>query len=344
MLHDPQPMRARPADGAATPGDPLSDVLALLQIRAGTSLRIAAGGAWALRLPAYSYLKFIAQVSGRQWIRVDGSADAICLDAGDCLVMHGGQPFVVASDLALAPVDGVAHFAAAMDHGGANVRWRAGAEAGTGAPDMVAVAGRFDVEPAQRALLAEILPPVLHIAAASRAAPALHALLELFRAEGGQDAPGQRLVTAGLARIALVQALRAYGAGNTAQGWLGALADPKIGPVLRLLHGEPARRWTLPELALAGGMSRSALALRFKNMVGSAPLHYLQQWRMRLARQALVQGKEPVATLAYRLGYASESAFSAAFKKSTGVAPGRFRLDRATVVPAKAGSHAEAPR
>lgn len=313
-------MRARPAPGAAAPaGDPLSDVLALLQIRDGTSLRIAAGGAWALRLPSYSYLKFIAQVEGRQWIRVDGGDTAICLEPGDCLVMHGGRPFVVASDLALAPVDGVAHFAAAMDQASGSVRW------GEGAPDMVAVAGRFEIVRGQRALLDEILPPELHIRAASRAAPALRALLELFRDEAQAGAPGQRAVTAGLARIALVQALRAHGEGPAADGWLGALADPRIGPVLRALHGDPARRWTLPELARAGGMSRSALALRFKALVGSAPLHYLQQWRMRLARQALVQGSEPVATLAYRLGYASESAFSAAFKKSTGLAPGQFR-------------------
>lgn len=327
-------MRARP-DPGAPPGDPLSDVLALLQVRAGASLRIAAAGAWALRLPSYSYLKFIAQVSGRQWLRIDGGAAPICLQEGDCLVMHGGRSFVVASDLALPAVDGVAHFAAALDRASGNVRW------GDGAPDMVAVAGRFEVDPAQRALLAEILPPALHIRAAARAAPALRALLDLFRDEADADAPGRRVLTADLARIALVQALRAHGEQQAATGWLGALADPRIGPVLRLLHAEPARRWTLPELARAGAMSRSALALRFKALVGSAPLHYLQQWRMRLARQALVQGSEPVATLAYRLGYASESAFSAAFKKSAGVAPGQYRQQEAhaaqhPVVPAQA--------
>lgn len=328
MLHNPDPMRARPAPGNAA-GDPLSDVLALLQISSGAALRIAASGAWALRLPAYSYLKFIAQVEGRQWILADGAAAPICLAPGDCLVMHGGRPFVVASDLVLAPVDGTVHFAGAYrEHGdGGSVRW------GEGPPDMVAVAGRFEVDPAQHALLAEILPPELHIAAASQAAPALHALLELFRGEAGAGAPGQRLVVDGLARIALVQALRAAGSADesaagsaaAADGWLGALADPKIGAVLRLLHGDPARRWTLPELAQASAMSRSALALRFKAMVGKAPLQYLQHWRMRLARQALRQGGEPVATLAWRLGYASESAFSASFKQHTGMAPGQFR-------------------
>ncbi|WP_296950801.1 AraC family transcriptional regulator [uncultured Massilia sp.] len=312
-------MRARPASGADDAGDPLSDVLALLRIEGGASLRIAAGGAWSLRLPAYAYLKFIAQIEGRQWILVDGAEAPICLEPGDCLVMHGGRPFVVASDLSLPPVDGVAHFAGAHQGEDGNVRW------GDGEPDVVAVAGRFEVAPAQRALLAEILPPELHVKAASSAAPALRALLDLFRDEAGAGAPGQRLVVANLARIALVQALRAGGAHGGADGWLGALADPKVGPALRLLHGDPARHWTLPELAQASGMSRSALALRFKTLVGKAPLQYLQHWRMRLAQQALRQGSEPVATLAWRLGYASESAFSASFKQHTGMAPGQFR-------------------
>jgi AraC-like DNA-binding protein len=121
-----------------------------------------------------------------------------------------------------------------------------------------------------------------------------------------------------------VQALRAHGSANPG-GWLGALADAKVGAVLRMLHADPARRWTLAELAQACGMSRSALALRFKTLAGVAPLRYLQGWRMRLAQQALEQGGEPVATLAYRLGYASESAFSASFKRHTGLAPGQFR-------------------
>jgi AraC-like DNA-binding protein len=76
-------------------------------------------------------------------------------------------------------------------------------------------------------------------------------------------------------------------------------------------------------------MSRSALAARFKRLVGVAPLGYLQIWRMRLAQQALRDESAPVSSIAYRLGYASESAFSASFKQHTGMAPGQFgRLAR----------------
>jgi AraC-like DNA-binding protein len=322
MLDDPHFLLAHPnrkpfvPDPACADGDPLSDILALLQVRSGQSLRIAAGGAWALRFPEYDYLKFIAQVQGCQWISVDGSANAIRLDVGDCLVMHGGLPFVVASDLSVPVRDGVEHFTRHADPATGAVQWG-------GAEEVVAVAGRFDIDPAQRELLAALLPPVLHIRSASVAAPALRMLLDMYRRQDGA-APGQRLVRDGLARIALVEALRAQGAVGTS-GWLGAIADPKIGAVLRRLHAEPWRHWSLPDLARIANMSRSALALRFKTLVGIAPLQYLQRWRMQLSCHALRHGDEPVATLAYRLGYASESAFSAAFKRHTGSAPGQFR-------------------
>ena len=185
------------------------------------------------------------------------------------------------------------------------------------------LAGRFEFDALQRDLLEQVVPPELHIRADAQAAPALRALLALYGNEANAPDAGARLVTDGLARIALVQALRAPGGAQ--HGWLAALADPKIGAALRLLHGAPERRWSVEALAQEAAMSRSALALRFRQLVGMAPLQYLQAWRMRLARKSLQEEDTPVATIAWRLGYASESAFSAAFKRSSGCAPGQYR-------------------
>ncbi len=296
--------------------DPLSDVLALLQVRSGAALRMTAGGPWALRFPAYPYLKFIAQLRGTLFVQVEGDAQPYRLDAGDCLLMRSGRPYVTSTDLALPAQDGTAHFAALR---GDAISW--------GDPDaadgMEMVAGRFEFDASQRDLLEQVVPPELHISADAQAAPALRALLDLYGKEAGAPDAGARLVTDGLARIALVQALRAPG--DSQHGWLAALADPKIGAALRLLHGAPERRWSVEALAQETAMSRSALALRFRQLVGLAPLQYLQAWRMRLARQALHAEDTPVATIAWRLGYASESAFSAAFKRSSGYAPGLYR-------------------
>lgn len=303
-------MRVRPE----STGDPLSDLLALLQVRSGVPLRMTAGGSWSLRFSGDGSLKFIAQLRGRLCVQVEGEAAPFWLEPGDCLLLRGSGPYVAGTDPALAPGDGAAHFAALRERDGA-VHWGEGEE-------LEMLAGRFEIDPAQRELLEELAPPALHLRAASSAAPALQALLQLYREEARAPALGQRALADGLARMALVQALRAQ---EAPAGWLQALRDPKIGAALRLLHAEPARRWTVQELAAEVAMSRSALALRFRQLVGCAPLQYLQQWRMRLARRALLSEELPVSTLAWRLGYASESAFSAAFRKTTGHAPGGYR-------------------
>jgi len=113
-------MRDRPDLHTHSPSDPLSDVLALLQVRSGAALRMTAGGPWALRFPAYPYLKVIAQPRGVLLVQVEGDAHPYRLEAGDCLLMRSGRPYTAATDLAPPSQDGPAHFAAL--HGGA-VTW-----------------------------------------------------------------------------------------------------------------------------------------------------------------------------------------------------------------------------
>ena len=108
-------------------------------------------------------------------------------------------------------------------------------------------------------------------------------------------------------------------------GWLRALADPRVAPALRLMHGHPDRAWHLEELARSCAMSRTSFALHFRNVAGVAPLTYLAEWRMRLAERALREEKTPVASVARSLGYTSESAFSNAFKRIIGISPTAYR-------------------
>lgn len=90
------------------------------------------------------------------------------------------------------------------------------------------------------------------------------------------------------------------------------------------MHAQPERTFTLDTLAKAAGLSRSGLALRFRETVGMPPLSYLTWWRMQLARQALETDAPPLANLSRNLGYSSESAFGTAFKRTFGVSPGQF--------------------
>lgn len=122
------------------------------------------------------------------------------------------------------------------------------------------------------------------------------------------------------------------------KGWLQGFADPRLSMVLSCIHGEPARGWTLQTLAKSAGMSRTSLAVRFRERMGIPPLAYLTHWRMYLAQRELLAGAA-IAEVAARVGYASESAFSSAFKRVMAVAPGHYRRDARndTAAPAAAG-------
>ncbi|GAA5141398.1 AraC family transcriptional regulator [Pseudonocardia adelaidensis] len=108
-------------------------------------------------------------------------------------------------------------------------------------------------------------------------------------------------------------------------GWFAALADPVVGPALEALHAEPARRWTVEELAARGGAGRATFAKRFRDLVGEAPLSYLRSRRMTLAAEYLADPDVTVGAVARRVGYADAFTFSAAFKRERGVAPSTVR-------------------
>jgi AraC-like DNA-binding protein len=108
-------------------------------------------------------------------------------------------------------------------------------------------------------------------------------------------------------------------------GWLAGLNDPQVSKALRLMHENPAKSWTVEELARCAAISRSALAQRFTDLIGSSPIHYLAGWRIQLARQMLRDGTYSIPDVAARVGYESEAAFNRAFKRFVGVPPAAWR-------------------
>ena len=130
-----------------------------------------------------------------------------------------------------------------------------------------------------------------------------------------------------LADILVIQAIRAWIAHDPSarSGWLGALRDPQIGRAIALVHRDPGRTWTLASLAGAVGMSRSAFSARFTELVGEPAMHYVARAKMHAATTWLKEERATLGELAGRLGYESEAAFSRAFKRLIGVAPGAAR-------------------
>lgn len=152
-------------------------------------------------------------------------------------------------------------------------------------------------------------------------------MLQFVALENEARAPGTDAALARLSDVIVIQAIRAHLAELPADGddWLHALADPQVGTALGLIHEHPEVPWTVTRLASHVGLSRSAFAARFTELVGRAPLQYLTYWRMQRAQRLLRAGSAGIAQIAAQVGYQTEPAFSRAFKRWVGVAPGRYR-------------------
>jgi AraC-like DNA-binding protein len=198
-----------------------------------------------------------------------------------------------------------------------------------GGGDCFIVGGHFALDGAHADILLGVLPPIVHIRKESDKA-ALRWSLERMRQELHDPQPGGVLVAQHLAQMLLVQALRLHLAEGLKGrvGWLFALADKQMSAAMNAMHEDPARRWTLQELAGRAGMSRSTFALKFKETVGTSPMEYLTGWRMRLAGDRLTNSNDPVSVIALSLGYESESAFSTAFKRTMGCSPRQYGRSR----------------
>ncbi|MBS1852391.1 MAG: AraC family transcriptional regulator [Acidobacteria bacterium] len=151
-------------------------------------------------------------------------------------------------------------------------------------------------------------------------------VMDLFAEECAADKPGGEMIVERLLEVMLVESLRwsSLHTGAPGAGLLPGMQDPAIAGALRAAHADVRRQWTVAELAKCAGMSRSAFASRFVEVVGAAPKEYLTRWRMMLAQDALCHGVDSPDQLAEQLGYGSASAFSTAFRKRTGSAPQRF--------------------
>jgi AraC-like DNA-binding protein len=299
--------------------DPLSDVFSILKVQSVLSARLEGAGPWAMRFPAYRYVKFGGVIEGARWLWIEGITEPEKFEAGDFYLLAGGSPYCFASDLDAKVLDGEKVFAECLGADGI-VRY------GSGTLRTVGAGGRFIFDDEMSELLLNLLPPLIHIRGGSPHARPLRAALDLIGFETEAVRPGTAAMAESLANIVLMNILRAYIASESRPvGWLGALADLKVGRALGLMHGDVARRWKVEDLASEVGMSRTTFAERFKAHVGTPPLDYLIRWRMTLARNALKSDKEPLSTIATNIGYESETAFSLAFKRTFGQSPGRYR-------------------
>jgi AraC-like DNA-binding protein len=139
--------------------------------------------------------------------------------------------------------------------------------------------------------------------------------------------PGTQMMLGRMMEILFIEVLRRHAARLSSGdiGLLGALNDPIVGRALQSIHMEPARKWTAADLAREAGTSRTVLAERFNALLGRPPIDYVLSWRIQLAADRLRNTRDPLAAIAADVGYESEAAFNRAFKRVTGISPGRWR-------------------
>ena len=151
--------------------------------------------------------------------------------------------------------------------------------------------------------------------------------------EAQTENSSSQLILGRLTELMFVEVLRRYmlELAPGQKGWLAALKDPFVSRAINQLHAQPARAWTVEELARDAGVSRSALAGRFTDLIGESPMRYLTNWRIHLAKQLLSEGHHSMAEVAERVGYESEYAFNRAFKRQVGRPPAAWRKKGSTL-------------
>jgi AraC-like DNA-binding protein len=155
---------------------------------------------------------------------------------------------------------------------------------------------------------------------------ALHNTVQALASEMAEQAPGSEVVATRLAEVLFIQVLRAHIASGPqrSKGWLRAVFDLQMGAALSTIHDSVKTPWTVESLAEAAGMSRSAFAVRFKELLGQTPLEYVTEWRMQKAMQLLQQRDKKLIDVARLVGYDSDAAFGKAFKRVVGANPGEY--------------------
>ena len=181
--------------------------------------------------------------------------------------------------------------------------------------------GYFAFGSPDAALLVSLLPALLHVRGIER----LSVLVRLVRDESNDQRAGRELVLGRLVEVLLIEALRSTTGEGAPPGLLRGLADARLAAAMRLMHGEPARTWTVDELAKEAALSRSAFFDRFSRAVGLRPMEYLLTWRMALAKDLLRHQDVTLAQVAERVGYSSASTFSTAFSRHVGQAPSQYQ-------------------
>lgn len=292
--------------------DPLAEVVTLLQPSARYAKLVIGAGPWHIRRSDAGQPFYCVVLDGACRLAIDG-CEAIELQSGDFILVPEAYGFAMSSIMPT-PADSPESAPVALGAG----EFRIGDQ--DGPSDLKMLAGHCSFGSPDAELLVSLLPQVLHV----RGEPRLATLVQLVRDEFRSCRPAREVILTHLLEVLLIEALRAAAGPPAAPGLVRGLADERLAVTLRRIHESPTRAWTVAQLAKEAALSRSAFFERFTRAVGQAPMAYLLNWRMALAKNMLRRGQGGIAEIAERVGYGSASAFSVAFTRHVGLPPARY--------------------
>ena len=310
--------------------DPLSVLLDSMHASSALAICFRLSAPFSLSKLGVQGIPFRVAEGHPYWLKV-GQEDWIRVEPGDLILLPHGDGHVFASDRSLKPVTVGDAFSALgleewLEPGAERADPRVIRHGGDGELTTI-VGGILVFRESARLPLISALPPTIHIRATgapvlARLSGALQALLD----EAKEAAPGWSISISRLAEVIFVQALRAHfsNAHVDSSALYRALADPKIGKALILMHRDLKTNWTVDTLSRIVGMSRTRFAARFSALLGQPPITYLHQTRLLNASEQLSRGMS-VAKACEASGYESEKAFSRAFRNWSGTSPARYR-------------------
>ena len=324
-------MSIRP-NGEATL-DPITDIFSTLHVTAFGQHRLEATAPWGFiregqadeevahsdkKISPTDLAHFAVLSRGNCWLSVEGVREPIPLAGGDCVLLARGTSFVLRDNPRTRPRS----FREIAPKANTNV-----VHYGRGGAPTTIVCGSLSFDRASLKPITQLLPSFILIKADQAHALPLRNTMQALASEMAEPAPGCEVVATRLAEVLFIQALRAHIASGVEwrnKGWLRAFFDTKMGTSLSAIHDSLNMPWTVESLAEAAGMSRSAFAARFKELLGQTPLEYVTEWRMQKAMPLLQQRDKKLIDVARSVGYESDAAFSKAFKRVVGASPGEY--------------------
>ena len=294
--------------------DTISDLLRSLRVRSNVFCLATMRAPWGFGVPARDVASFHIVLEGGGILEVDGEpplqlsrGDLVLLPHGDAHVVRDGPGSAVKSIAALEPET--------------ETSWEVCG--GSDGPPTELICGTFQLENAQ--LLLNALPSMLRIPGRDgRPVEWLDASVRLLRGEMPVCEPGAAEIVTRVTDVLVAQAIRVHLLDKGREP-IAVLGDAQIGAAVRLIHADPARPWTVTELAGRVALSRSAFSGRFRALTGESPMRYVARFRLAHASELLRSTDAPIAAVARSSGYGSEASFSRAFQRWFRTTPGNYR-------------------